>query len=391
MMANSNGASAGITFQLTEEQKMIQKLARDFARNEIAPHAEHFDKTHEYPWDIVKKGQELGLTTINVPEEYGGLGLSLFEEMLVSEELAWGCSGISLCITINNLASLPLLVAANEEQKQEYFGRLVDGKMAAYALTEPSAGSDVLGIRTTARKDGDDYILNGTKTFITGATVADWFTVFAYTNPEAKHKGMSAFIVDRNLPGVSVSKPFDKLGQRASDTAEIILEDVRVPAKNMLGKEGDGFIIAMKVFDNSRPGVAAAAVGIAQRAFDEAMRYSLERKTMGKEIYKHQAIGHMLADMATNIEAARLLTWQAAIAVDEGHPSIKLASMAKSFAADKGMQLCTDAVQIFGGYGFITEYPVEKLMRDMKIMQIYEGTSQIQRYVIIRELAREYS
>lgn len=390
-MANGNGASAGITFQLTEEQKMIQKLARDFARNEIAPHAEHHDKTHEYPWEIVKKAQELGLTTINVPEEYGGLGLDLFEEMLVAEELAWGCSGISLCITINNLASLPLLVAANDEQKAEYFGRLVDGKMAAYALTEPSAGSDVLGIRATARKDGDEYVLNGTKTFITGATVADWFTVFAYTNPEAGHRGMSAFIVDRNTPGVSVSKPFDKLGQRASDTAEIILEDVRVPAKNLLGKEGDGFFIAMKVFDRSRPGVAAAAVGIAQRAFDEAMKYSLERKTMGKPIYKHQAIGHLLADMATKIEASRLLTWQAAIAFDEGHPSIKLASMAKAFAADNGMQVCTDAVQVFGGYGFITEYPVEKLMRDMKIMQIYEGTSQIQRYVIIRELAREYS
>ncbi len=391
MMANGNGASAGITFQLTEEQKMIQKLARDFARKEIAPHAEHHDKTHEYPWEIVKKAQELGLTTINVPEEYGGLGLNLFEEMLVAEELAWGCSGISLCITINNLASLPLLIAANDEQKQEYFGRLVDGKMAAYALTEPSAGSDVLGIRTTARKDGDYYVLNGTKTFITGATVADWFTVFAYTNPEAKYRGMSAFIVDRNTPGVSVSKPFDKLGQRASDTAEIILEDVRVPAKNMLGKEGEGFFIAMKVFDRSRPGVAAAAVGIAQRAFDEAMQYALERQTMGKPIYKHQAIGHMLADMATKIEASRLLTWQAAIAFDEGHPSIKLASMAKSFAADTGMQICTDAVQVFGGYGFITEYPVEKLMRDMKIMQIYEGTSQIQRYVIIRELAKEYS
>jgi len=391
MMANGNGASAGITFQLTEEQKMIQKLARDFARNEIAPHAEHHDKTHEYPWEIVKKAQELGLTTINVPEEYGGLGLNLFEEMLVAEELAWGCSGISLCITINNLASLPLIIAANDEQKKEYFGRLVDGKMAAYALTEPSAGSDVLGIRTTARKDGDEYVLNGTKTFITGATVADWFTVFAYTNPEAGHRGMSAFIVDRNTPGVSVSKPFDKLGQRASDTAEIVLEDVRVPAKNMLGKEGQGFYIAMKVFDRSRPGVAAAAVGIAQRAFDEAMQYSLERKTMDKPIYKHQAIGHLLADMATKIEASRLLTWQAAIAFDEGHPSIKLASMAKAFAADNGMQVCTDAVQVFGGYGFITEYPVEKLMRDMKIMQIYEGTSQIQRYVIIRELAKEYS
>ena len=387
-MANSNGASAGITFQLTEEQKMIKKLARDFSENEIAPHAEHFDKTHDYPTDIVKKAQELGLTTINVPEEYGGLGLSLFEEMLVAEELAWGCSGISLCITINNLAALPVLIAGNDEQKKEYFGRLVDGKMAAYALTEPSAGSDVLGIKTSARKDGDEYVLNGTKTFITGATVADWYTIFAYTDPSQGYKGMTAFLVDRDTPGLSVTKPFDKLGQRASDTAEVILEDVRVPAKNILGAEGQGFLIAMKVFDKSRPGVAAAAVGIAQRAVDESIKYAKERKSMGKEIYKHQAIGFKIAEMATNVEASRLLAWQAAIAVDEGHPSIKLASMAKVFAADTGMKTCVDAVQVFGGYGFITEYPVEKLMRDMKIMQIYEGTSQIQNYVIIRELVR---
>jgi len=384
----SNGAPMGVTFELTDEQKMIQKLAHDFAVNEIVPHAEHYDKTHEFPWDIVKKAQELGLTTVNVPEEYGGMGLSLLEEMLVAEELAWGCSGISLCITINNLAALPVIIAGTEEQKQEYLGRLANGKLAAYAVTEPGAGSDVAAIKTTARREGDEYVLNGTKTFITGATVADWYTIFAYTDPSKRYNGMSAFIVDRNTPGLSVGKPFDKLGQHASDTAEVVLEDVRVPAKNLLGREGDGFLIAMKVFDRSRPGVAAGAIGVARRAFEEALRYAQERHTMGRPIYQHQAIGHMLADMAMNLEAARLLAWKSAVLVDEGKSNVMLASMAKAFAADAAMKICVDAVQVFGGYGYISEYPVEKLMRDIKIYQIYEGTSQIQRNIIVRELTR---
>ncbi len=389
MSANgNNGVPGGVNFTLTEEQEMIRKLAKDFAINEIAPKAEHHDRTHEFPWDIVHKAQELGLTTMNVPEEYGGLGLSLFEEMLVTEALAWGCSGINLCIGINNLAALPLLIAGSEEQKQEYLGRLADGKMASYALTEPAAGSDVVALKATARKEGDEYVINGTKTFITGAVVADWYTIFAYTDKEKRYKGMSAFIVDRNTPGLSVSKPFDKLGQRASDTAEVILEDVRVPAKNLLGREGDGFLIAMKVFDKSRPGVAAAAVGVAQRALDESIKFAKERHTMGRPIYKHQAVGHKIADMATHVEAARLLTWQAAVAVDQGNADIKLASMAKVFAADTAMQTCIDAVQVHGGYGYIQEYPVEKLMRDAKIFQIYEGTSEIQKVVITRELFR---
>ncbi len=388
MSNGSNGASAGVGFTLTEEQKMIQKLARDFAVNAMAPYAEHFDKVPGYPWEIVRKAQQQALTTLNVPEEYGGMGLSLFEEMLVGEEMAWACSGINLCITINNLAALPLLVGGSHEQKAEYLGRLVDGKLAAYALTEPGAGSDVAALKAIARKDGDDYILNGTKTFISGATVADWYTVFAYTHPEKRYKGITAFLVDRNMPGVSVGKPFDKLGQRASDTAEVVLEDVRVPARNIIGSEGTGFLIAMKVFDRSRPGVAAAATGVAQRALDESVKFAKERYTMGKPIYKHQAVGHLIADMATKVEAARLLTWQAAVAFDEGRPDIKLASMAKVFAADAAMQITTDAVQVHGGYGYISEYPVEKLMRDAKIFQIYEGTSQIQRVVITRELFR---
>ena len=373
---------------LSEEQKMIRQLAHDFAEKELIPNAEKYDKSHEYPWPIVKKAHELGLTVMNVPEEYGGMGLSLFDEMLVGEEITWGCSGIGLCISINGLATLPVKLSGNEEQKKEYLGRLVNGKMAAYAVTEPGAGSDVANIKSMARRDGDSYVINGTKTFISGATVADWFTVFAYTDPEKRYNGMSAFLVDRNFPGVSVSKPFDKLGQRASDTAEVVLDNVRVPAENRLGAEGDGFMIAMKVFDYSRPGVAIGAVGIARRAMEESIRYAKDRYTMGKPIYRHQAIGHLIADMAMNVEAARLLAWQAAIAVDEGRPNVREAAMAKAFAADTGMKVCTDAVQVFGGYGFMTEYPVEKLMRDIKIYQIYEGTSQIQRNILVRELFR---
>jgi acyl-CoA dehydrogenase len=302
--------------------------------------------------------------------------------------LAWGCAGISLCLTINNLAALPVLIAGNEDQKQTFLGRLVDGKLASYAVSEPGAGSDVASIKTSARRDGDDYVLNGTKTFISGATVADWFTVFAYTDRDKRYNGMSAFLVERDRAGLSVSKPFLKMGQHASDTAEVVLDNVRVPAKNRLGEEGDGFMIAMKVFDYSRPGVAAGAVGVARRAMDESIKYAKDRLTMGKPIFQHQAIGHMIADMKMNIEAARLLTWKAAVAVDQGRPDPLTSACAKAFAADMAMKVTTDAVQVFGGYGYMSEYPVEKLMRDIKVYQIYEGTSQIQRNIIARELFR---
>lgn len=380
--------SNGIGFELNQEQKMMQQMARDFAAREIAPVAAHHDKTHEYPWPVVKKAQQLGLTVINVPEEYGGMGLSLLEEMIVSEELAWGCSGISLCITINTLAALPVIIAGTEAQKQEYLGRLVDGKLAAYCVTEPGAGSDVAAIKTTARREGDHYVLNGVKTFITGATVANWYTVFAYTNPDEPYKGMTAFIVDRDTPGLSVGQPFEKLGQCASDTAEVFLENVRVPVENRLGKEGEGFLIAMKVFDRSRPGIGAMAVGIARRAMEESIKYARERETMRKPIYRHQAVGHMIADMSMQIDAARLLVWRSAWLIDQGQTNVREASIAKAYAADMAMKVCTDAVQVFGGYGYIREYPVEKLMRDIKICQIYEGTSQIQRNIIVRELFR---
>lgn len=378
-----------VNFGLTKEQQEIQQLAREFARKEIAPHAEHYDKSHEYPWPIVKKAQEMGFTCQNVPEEYGGMGLSLFEEIIVGEELAWGCSGMSTAIAVNGLAILPILIAGNEAQKKEYCGRMADGQMASYCATEPEAGSDVAGIKTTARKEGDHYILNGSKTFITGATVADFYTVFAYTDPNTRYNGMSCFIVDREWAGVSVGKPFDKMGQHASDTAEVIFDNVKVPASHLLGKEGDGFIIAMKVFDRSRPGTAAGSVGVAQRALDECVRYAKERSTWGQPLYKHQVIGHMIADMAIEVEAARLLVWKCAWAVDAGLSNTSLAAYAKAFAADTAMKVTTNAVQVFGGYGYMSEYPVEKLMRDAKIFQIYEGTSQIQRNIIVRELFRK--
>ncbi|MFZ1400229.1 MAG: acyl-CoA dehydrogenase family protein [Candidatus Promineifilaceae bacterium] len=381
--------SSTVHFALNDEQKMIQQLARDFARSEMAPVAEHYDQTHEYPWPVIKKAQELGFTTLNVPEEYGGLGLSLFEECMVAEELAWGCSGMSTAMGVNGLAILPVLIGGNEAQKKEYCGRLVDGQMASYGLTEPEAGSDVAGIKTTARKEGDHYILNGSKTFITGATVANFFTVFAYTDIAQRYNGMSCFVVERDWAGVSVGQPFNKMGQHASDTAELIFDNVKVPATHLLGEEGKGFLIAMKVFDRSRPPTSAGAVGVAQRALDEAIRYAKERVVKGQPIWKHQVIGHMIADMAMEVEAARLLVWKSAWAVDEGLSNTLYSAFGKAYAADKAMKIATDAVQVFGGYGYMSEYPVEKLMRDAKIYQIYEGTSQIQREIIVRELFRK--
>lgn len=382
-------ANGGVSFGLTDEQREIQLLARDFARNEIAPKAEHYDKSHEYPWPIIKKAQELGLTTMNIPEKYGGLDLSLFEECIVTEELAYGCSGVSTAIGVNGLAILPILIAGSEAQKEEYCSRLAGGQMAAYCLTEPEAGSDVAGIKTVARKEGDHYILNGSKTFITGATVANFYTVFAYTDPSVRYKGMSCFVVERDWPGVSVGQPFDKMGQHASDTAEVIFDNVRVPETHRLGPEGAGFVTAMKVFDRSRPATAAGALGVARRALEESIKYAKERLSMGKEIWQYQAIGHKIADMAMELEAARLLVWKSAWAVDAGEPDTMVSSFGKAYAADAAMKIATDAVQVFGGYGYMAEYPVEKLMRDAKIFQIYEGTSQIQRNIVVRELFRK--
>jgi acyl-CoA dehydrogenase len=378
-----------LSFNLTEEQEMIRQMARNFAKKEILPAAEHYDQSDEYPWPIIRKAQKAGLLSSNVPEAYGGPGLGVLEECIINEELAWACSGVQTVIMLNNLAAWPIILAGSADQKERFLPRLTDGgQLAAYALTEPAAGSDVAGILSTAVRQGDEYILNGTKTWITNAPVSSFFIIFAKTDPEAKHRGISAFIVERDWPGVSCGKPIPKMGQHAAWTGEIVLEDVRVPAENRLGNDGDGFLIAMKVFDRSRPPVAAAAVGVARRALEESTRYSMERKAFGKPIAALQAIGFMLADMAINVEASEHLVRHAAWLVDNGQSNVKEAAMAKAFAADMCMKVTTDAVQVFGGYGYSREYPVEKLMRDAKIYQIYEGTSQIQRVIIARELTK---
>ncbi len=376
-----------LDFKLSDEQQMIRDMARDFAEKEIAPVANYYDQSDEYPWPVIKKAQKVGLIGLNIPAEYGGPGLGILEESIVNEELAWGCSGIQTAVMLNSLAAWPIILAGSGEQKRRYLPRLIEGhEMAAYCLTEPAAGSDVAGILTSAVRKGDEYILNGSKMWITNAPVANFFSVFAKTDPAAGHRGMSVFVVERDFPGVSVSKPIPKMGQHASWTGEVVFEDVHVPCENLLGREGEGFITAMKVFDRSRPPVAGAAVGVARRAMDEATKYAKERKAFGRAIISNQGVSFMLADMAMNVEAARLLTYKAAWLVDNGQPSPLASAYAKAFAADMCMKVTTDAVQVFGGYGYSREFPVEKLMRDAKIYQLDEGTSQIQRVISAREL-----
>lgn len=389
-MAEMTTVGQGVSFELTDEQKMLQKMARDFAAKEIIPVAAEYDEKAIFPQDIFEKAREIGLTNMNVPAEYGGVGASVFEECLVAEEMGYGCTGISTSISTNHLGALPIILAGNEQQKAYWLGeRLIDkGQFVSYGVTEAAAGSNVIGIQTRAERKNGSYIINGSKTFITNASHANFFTVFAKTDPSAGHRGMSCFIVDRETPGVSVGKKFDKLGQRASDTAEIVFENVEVPAENLVGQEGKGFYLAMSVFDHSRPGVAAAAVGLQRRALEECVKYAGEREAFGVPIYQHQAVGHKIADMAINYEASRLLTWQAAWQVDAGISNPKVPAYAKAFAADMATRAAVDAVQVFGGYGFMKEYPVEKLLRDVKIFQIYEGTSEIQRNIIVRELFR---
>jgi acyl-CoA dehydrogenase len=385
-----NVLASGVNFELTDDQKMLQKMAREFTAREIIPQAEHFDKSGEFPIDIINKGRELGLVNLNIPDTYGGPGATVFEEVLVAEELAYGCSGISTAMSVNNLSSLPILLGGTDKQKAYWLGeRMVEkGDLAAYCVTEPGAGSNVVGMQTRAERVNGHYVINGSKIFISNVNYANFYTVFAVTDPSKKHKGISCFIIERDTPGITVSRHFDKLGQRAADTAEITFENVEVPVENRIGEEGMGFILAMTVFDHSRPGVAAGAVGVARRAMEESIKYAKERETFGQPIWQHQAIGHKIADMAINIEAARLLVWQAAWLVDNGVQNPKAVAFAKAFAADMAMKVTVDAVQVFGGYGYMREYPVEKLMRDVKVFQIYEGTSEIQRNIIVRELFR---
>lgn len=376
-----------INFQLSEEQVALQDLAKKFGKEEIAPKAAHYDQTMEYPWPIIKKAHEVGLMNTHIPQEFGGLGLGTIEGCLIAEELAANCSGIYTALEANSLAQAPLIVAGSTEQKKEFLEPMtLEPLMAAYGVTEPSAGSDVQGIKTKAVKVGNDYVINGSKMWITNAGFANWIFVLAYTDPTAGVKGMTGFIVPAKTPGIEVGKKEINLGQRCSDTRGISFTDVKIPAKYRLGEEGQGFKIAMTAFDHTRPPVAASAVGVARAAMEHAIRYAGERKAFGNPLAKHQAISFMIADMAMNVEAARLLVWKSAVEIDQGRRNTKFAAMAKAFAADICNKTCTDAVQVFGGYGFNTEYPVEKLYRDSKIFQIYEGTSQIQRLIIAKEI-----
>jgi acyl-CoA dehydrogenase len=374
-----------VDFTLTDEQKALRELAHDFAEKEIRPKAWEYDKDGTWPQDIIDKAWEVGLMNTHIPEEYGGPGVGYLDGCLIEEELSWGCSGIQTSVGCNGLATAPVILAASEELKKEYLGRLTEAPLlASFCLTEPDAGSDVSGMRTNAVRRGDKWVINGSKCFITNGEYANWYTVYAKTDKDAGHRGISAFVVPRDA-GVVVDKHEDKMGQRASNTATISFNDVEIPADHLIGEENKGFKIAMMTLDRTRPGVAAMATGIARAAMEFAVAYSKERVQFGVPIAMHQAIQFMIADMATKVEAARLLTWKSAVMLDNGERNTLLSSHAKRFAADAAMEVSTDAVQVYGGYGFIKEYPVEKLMRDAKIMQLYEGTAQIQRLVIARE------
>src|SRR5690242_7929053 len=375
-----------VDFTLTEQQENIREMAHDFAEKEIRPVAWEYDKHSTWPQEIIDKAWELGLMNARFPERYGGVGASNLDGCLIGEELAWGCAAIATTLGANELATAPVLLGGSDQIKSTYLGRLIEEpRLASFCLTEPDAGSDVSSMRTTAVRRGDKYLINGSKCFITNGGYADWYTVYAKTDKDAGHRGISAFVVPKD-DTISVDKHEDKMGLRASNTASISFTDTEVPAANLLGEENHGFKLAMMTLDRTRPGVAAMATGIARAAFEFARDYSKERVQFGVPIAMHQAIQFMIADMATKIEAARLLVAKSAVLLDQGQRNTLVSSHAKRFAADSAMEVTTDAVQVFGGYGFIKDYPVEKLMRDAKIMQLYEGTSQIQRLVIAREV-----
>jgi len=379
-----------LEFTLTPEQEQLKQTARDFARKEVLPVAGKYDDGEEVPFELLRKAWELGLMNFEVPQEYGGLDLSVLDTILCLEELNYGCSGFATVVAVNDLAMTPLILAGNEAQKKEYLGRLVnDGVFAAYALTEPGAGSDAAALSTTYVDDGDHWILNGTKVFISSASISNWMVVFATKDKSMRHQGISCFVMDTDTPGCKTRKMTGKLGQRCADTSEIFFEDCRIPKKALVGREGEGFKIAMRTFDRTRPQIVAVSIGITQRALDECRTYALERKAFGQAIASFQAIQFMLADMAIDLEAMRLLTYRAAWEIDNSGGSSVFSSYAKAFGADRAMKHAENAVQIFGGYGYMKEYPVEKLMRDAKLVQIYEGTSQIQRMVIARTLLRQ--
>ncbi|MBF6568404.1 MAG: acyl-CoA dehydrogenase family protein [Candidatus Binataceae bacterium] len=377
-------------FDLTEEQSELKALARKFSEQEIIPKAREYDEKEIFPRDICAKAHAAGLINFGVPRELGGPGLNILETCLIQEELNYGCSGISNSISANDLATLPLLIAGSPAQQRTYLGALTEKlTFCAFALTEPGAGSDVAGMSTTYRRDGDSFVINGTKHFISNGSMADWIVTFATSDRRLKHKGISCFVMPSNLPGITRHRMHGKLGQRAADTGEIVYDEVRIPPEALVGIEGEGFKYAMGTFDRSRPEIGAIAIGVSQRALDECLKYSRQRSAFGQPIASFQAIQFMMADMAVNVEAMRLLTHKAAWMVDRGEVPNPISSYAKLFGSDACMKITVDAVQIFGGYGYMKEYPVEKLMRDAKLLQIYEGTSQIQRVVIARGLLKD--
>lgn len=377
-------------FKLSDEHEMIRKMVRDFAKNEVEPTAAERDEEERFDRELFDKMAELGLTGIPWPEEYGGIGSDYLAYVIAIEELSRVCASVGVTLSAHtSLAGWPVYKFGTEEQKQKYLKPMAQGeKIGAYGLTEPGSGSDAGGMRTTAKLNGDHYVLNGSKIFITNGGIADTYIVFAVTDPESKHKGTSAFIVEKDFKGFSVGKKESKLGIRSSPTTEIIFEDCIVPKENLLGQEGEGFIIAMMTLDGGRNGIAAQAVGIAQGALDASVAYAKERQQFGKPIAMQQGIGFKLADMATTVEASRLLTYQAAWLESEGLPYGKESAMSKLFAGDTAMKVTTEAVQVFGGYGYTKDYPVERYMRDAKITQIYEGTQEIQRLVISRMITK---
>ncbi|RLA65068.1 MAG: acyl-CoA dehydrogenase [Epsilonproteobacteria bacterium] len=374
-------------YNYAPEQVEIREAALKFAKNEMLPRAGEFDQKQELPLEILTKAWELGLVNTCIPTEYGGAGFSTLDAVIISESLAYGCMGMNTAIMANDLALLPIALFGSDEQKKRFLTPFTESyKIASFCLTEPEQGSDAASIKTTLKKDGDDYILNGQKMWITNAGYADLFVVYATIDPSLKHKGITACVVEKGTKGIEIGKAEHKMGHRCSDTRAMNFNNVRIPAENILMKAGSGWEIAKKTLDHSRPLVAASALGGAQCAFDHAIKYAKERKQFGKPLAKHQAIQFMLADMAIKLENSRNLVHKAAWLLDEGKENTKIASFAKAYAADSCMEITTDAVQIFGGYGYSVEYPVEKLMRDAKLIQIYEGTSQIQRLIIAREI-----
>ena len=381
-----------MNYFLTEEQQMIKDLARRIADEKIAPRALELDETGEFPWDLMKTIADADLFGVYLPEEYGGLGGGVFEQCLVVEELSRACSGVAVSYAASGLGCMPILVLGSDEQKKKYLPDIASGKrLAAFAATEANAGSDPAGMETSAVLDGEHYVLNGTKQWITNGGEAEIYTVMAVTNKKKGARGISCFIVEKDTPGFTFGKKENKMGIRASATRELIFSDCRIPKENLLGgKEGIGFIATMKTFDRTRPGIGAQAIGIAQGALDAAVKYARERKQFGQSISSFQGLQFMLADMATQLEAARALVYATAKMIDSGAKNFsKESAMAKLFASDTAMNVTVDAVQVFGGYGYMKEYPVEKMMRDAKITQIYEGTNQIQRQIIALELIKE--